>query len=57
MKQVQLENNELQKQLIDTIKQYKTITTNTTNNITNNNQRFNLNFFLNEQCKDAMNMD
>jgi hypothetical protein len=33
---------------------------NTTNNITNtnnNNQRFNLNFFLNEQCKDAMNIE
>jgi len=30
---------------------------NTTNNTTtNNNQKFNLNFFLNETCKDAMNM-
>lgn len=26
------------------------------NNTTNNNQKFNLNFFLNETCKDAMNM-
>ena len=28
----------------------------TINNTTNNNQRFNLNFFLNETCKDAMNI-
>jgi hypothetical protein len=28
----------------------------TINNTTNNNQKFNLNFFLNETCKDAMNM-
>jgi len=31
-------------------------TTNNNNNTTNNNQKFNLNFFLNETCKDAMNM-
>jgi len=29
---------------------------NTINNTTNNNQKFNLNFFLNETCKDAMNI-
>ena len=28
----------------------------TTNNTINNNQKFNLQFFLNEQCKDAINM-
>jgi hypothetical protein len=28
----------------------------TNNNTINNNQKFNLNFFLNEQCKDAMNL-
>ena len=28
----------------------------TFNNTTNNNQKFNLNFFLNETCKDAMNI-
>jgi hypothetical protein len=28
----------------------------TTTNTINNNQKFNLNFFLNEQCKDAINM-
>ncbi len=31
-------------------------TQNNTNNTINNNQRFNINVFLNEQCKDAMNM-
>jgi len=29
---------------------------NTTNNTQNNNQKFNINVFLNEQCKDAINM-
>jgi len=29
---------------------------NTNNNTTNNNQIFNINIFLNEQCKDAMNL-
>lgn len=32
------------------------ITTNTYNNLTTNNNKFNLNFFLNEQCKDALNI-
>ena len=31
-----------------------TINTNCNNNTINNNQKFNLNFFLNETCKDAM---
>ena len=43
----------IQKQLIDVVKDGKTI-----NNMTNsnNNNNFNLNFFLNNTCKDAMNM-
>ena len=49
----QTENLTLQKQLIEAVKDGKTIN-NTINN--NNNQRFNLNFFLNTTCKDAMNM-
>jgi len=59
MKEIQKENNHLQKQLLDVVKDGKLgNTNNTTNNITNNNnQRFNLNFFLNEQCKDAMNIE
>ena len=50
----QSENQTLQKQLIEAVKDGKTINNNTINN--NNNQRFNLNFFLNTTCKDAMNM-
>jgi hypothetical protein len=45
----QHENQELQKQLLEAVKEGKTI-----NNTQNN--KFNLNFFLNEQCKDAMNI-
>jgi hypothetical protein len=49
------ENIDLQKQLLDVVKDGKTIN-NTMNNSNNNNKTFNLNFFLNETCKDAMNM-
>ena len=49
------ENIDLQKQLLDVVKDGKTIN-NTMNNSHNNNKTFNLNFFLNETCKDAMNM-
>mgnify|MGYP001185053810 CR=1 FL=1 len=49
----QKENQSLQKQLIEVVKDGKTIHNTTTNN---NNQKFNLNFFLNTTCKDAMNM-
>ena len=49
----QKENQSLQKQLIEVVKDGKTINNTTTNN---NNQKFNLNFFLNTTCKDAMNM-
>jgi len=53
MVEQQKDNQELQKQLVDTVKHSsQTIT----NNTINNNQKFNLNVFLNEQCKDAMNM-
>ena len=48
----QKENQTLHKQLIDVVKDGKTIN----NTINNNNQSFNLNFFLNNTCKDAMNM-
>ena len=54
--QVQTENNQLQKQLLDVVKDGKLGNTNNIIN-NNNNQRFNLNFFLNEQCKDAMNIE
>ena len=49
-------NSELQKQLVDVCKN-KNINTNiNSNNSNNNNNTFNLQFFLNEQCKDAMNI-
>jgi hypothetical protein len=48
------QNNELQKQLVEMSKQTHVIN-NTTNNNTQNNQ-FNLNVFLNEECKDAINI-
>ena len=49
----QQENQQLQKQLIEAVKTSGSHIENQTNN---NNQKFNLNFFLNEQCKDAINM-
>lgn len=55
------QNKKLQEMLYDQhnkmyemAKEGKTITNN--NNTTNNNNQFNLNFFLNEQCKDALNL-
>ena len=47
-------NNDLQKQLVDICKTNSTTITNS--NINSNNKTFNLQFFLNEQCKDAMNI-
>ena len=44
-------NSDLQKQMIDVCK-----TSNSTVISNNNNKTFNLHFFLNEQCKDAMNI-
>jgi hypothetical protein len=54
-----IKQNQEFKELI--IEQNKTIIelskrTNIQNNTTNNNQKFNLNFFLNNTCKDAINM-
>ena len=46
------QNNELQKQMLEVIKNG---TNNTVNN-NSNNKTFNLQFFLNETCKDAMNI-
>ena len=44
------QNIELQKQIVDLCKEKNTVINNTINN------KFNLNFFLNEQCKDALNI-
>jgi hypothetical protein len=57
------QNNELQKQIIELCKEpkqvinnYSNTTSNNTNNNSTTNQSFNLNVFLNETCKDAMNV-
>ena len=50
----QKENQTLQKQLIEAVKDTGNVYN--TTNTTNNTQKFNLNFFLNTTCKDAMNM-
>ena len=50
----QHENQKLQSQLIEAVKDNGNTYNN--NTINNNNQKFNLNFFLNTTCKDAMNM-
>ena len=55
------QNKELQHAMIDVVKNMGNVTTNShntnnVNNIQNNNKSFNLNVFLNETCKDAMNM-
>lgn len=49
------QNQDFQKQLIEITKENKSITTHTTNMVQNNNT-FNLQVFLNETCKDALNM-
>ena len=51
---LQKQNNEIQKQMIEVCKNNSINTINSNNN--NNNKTFNLQFFLNEQCKDAMNI-
>jgi ribosomal protein L35 len=56
MKKIIIEQTQQQKQIMEMLPKMcigNIITTNTTNNI---KQKFNLNFFLNEQCKDAINM-
>jgi hypothetical protein len=52
------QNQELQKQMIEICKNGVNTTNNvqTINNNNSNNKSFNLNVFLNETCKDAMNM-
>jgi hypothetical protein len=49
-------NNDLQKQLMDMC-QKSTCNTIVNNTNTNNNQKFNINVFLNEECKNAMNFE
>jgi hypothetical protein len=50
-------NNDLQKQMIDVCQKIQPNNTNiNSHNNTTNNKTFNLQFFLNEECKDALNM-
>ena len=55
---LQKENNTLMNKMVEITQNQLVVPTNITNNTTtnNNNQKFNLNFFLNETCKDAMNI-
>ena len=55
VKELVKSNQELQKQVIELCKQGTHNTTNTTTTTNSNNKSFNLNFFLNEQCKNAIN--
>ena len=51
------QNNQLQTQIIEMCKERNTTTINNTiGNINSHNKTFNLNVFLNETCKDAMNI-
>jgi hypothetical protein len=57
--ELQKQNQDLQKQVLEICQkmQQPSITSNSHNNTTNShNKTFNLQFFLNEECKDAMNM-
>ena len=59
MEKITNQNTELQKQNTELVNKAielcKPVNNNTTINNNNNNQRFNINVFLNEQCKDAIN--
>ena len=52
--ELQKQNNEMQKQLLNVCK--NGIINNSNNNVNSNNKIFNLQVFLNEDCKDAMNI-
>jgi hypothetical protein len=60
MKMQMIENQEIRNLIIELLKK-ETISNQINNNINNisncNNKSFNLNFFLNEQCKDALNIN
>jgi len=52
--ELQKQNNDLHKQIVEMCKNSNNTMINSNNN--SHNKTFNLNFFLNEQCKDAMNI-
>jgi hypothetical protein len=51
------DNSEFKSMMMEIIKNGTHNTTSNSHNSHSNNKTFNLNFFLNEQCKDALNMD
>jgi hypothetical protein len=53
--EIQKQNQEIQKQMIEAMK-HNSITNNTINANNSHNKTFNLQVFLNEECKDAMNI-
>jgi hypothetical protein len=54
--ELQKENTQLINKMVEITSNQMSIPTLVTNNNTTNNNQFNLNFFLNETCKDAMNI-
>ena len=54
--ELQKQNQEFQKQMLELYKTTNTSITNNNNNSHSYNKTFNLQFFLNETCKDAMNI-
>jgi hypothetical protein len=56
MMQLIKQNQEFKEIIIELSKKDTTINNNNNNTTNNNHQKFNLNFFLNNTCKDAMNM-
>ena len=50
------QNNDTQKLLTELVKNVNVTNNNTVNGNVNNTQKFNINVFLNETCKDAMNL-
>jgi hypothetical protein len=56
MKYLMKENLEMKNMMMDVIKTGTHNTTNTNNNTNSHNKTFNLNFYLNETCKDALNI-
>ena len=54
--ELQKQNQEFQKQMLELYKTTNTSINNTNNTSHSYNKTFNLQFFLNEQCKDAMNL-
>jgi hypothetical protein len=51
------QNQELQKQMFEFMKNAQNVTISNNTNCNNNNNTFNLNMFLNEKCKDAININ